>query len=128
MAKTTTAVEMPAPWRPVLQAAANNLLHHLYGSEGPAGGTSFAEREQRAQLLSNYLGSAVLQQALQRQAHQPVPPPLPPCPRCGRPTQARDPEPRRVQTPRGTADWPEPASSGGHGRKAFFPSVSAPRP
>ena len=126
MAKQTQTVEIPAPLRPVLRAAAKNLLHHLYGSEGPAWGTSFAEMEQMAQLLSNYLGSAVLQQALQRQAHQPVPPPLQHCPRCGRPTQARDPEPRSVQTTLGTADWQEPSSHCGHCRKAFFPSVQEP--
>ena len=92
MAKETQAVEIPAPLRPVLQAAAKNLLHHLYGSGGPAWGTSFARMEQMAELISNYLGREVLQQALQRQAQQPVPPPLRHCPGCGRPTQARDPE------------------------------------
>jgi hypothetical protein len=31
MAQETTKVGVPAHLRPVLQAAANNLLHHLYG-------------------------------------------------------------------------------------------------
>jgi hypothetical protein len=37
MAKDTPAVEIPARLRPVLQAAAKNLLHHLYGPQGPPG-------------------------------------------------------------------------------------------
>jgi hypothetical protein len=126
MAKETQAVEIPAHLRPVLQAAAKNLLHHLYGSEGPAWGTSFAQMEQMAELLSDYLGSEVLRQALQRQAQQPIPPPLQHCPSCGRPTQARDPAPRSVQTNQGTVDWQEPASYCDRCRKAFFPSVQKP--
>jgi len=126
MAKTTPAVEIPAHLRPVLQAAAKNLLHHLYGPEGPAWGTSFAEMEQLAARLGDYLGTDVLQQALQRQADQPVPPPLRHCPSCGRPTAPRDPEPRSVHTDRGTADWQEPTSRCDPCRKAFFPSVQEP--
>src|SRR5215472_5053497 len=98
MAKETQAVEIPAPLRPVLQAAAKNLLHHLYGSEGPAWGTRFEEMEQLVKQLGNYLGTELLQQALQRQADQPVPEPLRSCPSCGRPTQPRQPEPRSVET------------------------------
>ena len=123
MAKKTPEVEIPAHLRPVLQAAAKNLLHHLYGPEGPAWGTRFAQMEQVVKQLSDYLGTELLQQALQRQANQPVPQPLRSCPSCGRPTQARDPEPRSVQTDMGTADWQEPASHCQHCRKAFFPSV-----
>ena len=126
MAKKTPEVEIPAHLRPVLQAAAKNLLHHLYGPEGPAWGTRFAQMEQVVKQLSDYLGTELLQQALQRQANQPVPPPLRSCPSCGRPTEARDPEPRSVQTDRGTADWQEPASHCLHCRKAFFPSVGEP--
>jgi hypothetical protein len=127
MAKESKPVEIPAHLRPVLQAAAKNLLHHLYGAEGPAWGTRFADMEQTVVQLSNYLGSEVLQQALQRQAQQPVPPPLQHCPSCGRPTDPReDPEPRSVRTDIGTADWLEPASHCDHCRKAFFPSVQEP--
>jgi hypothetical protein len=126
MAKKTKAVEIPAHLRPVLQAAAKNVLHHLYGSQGPAWGTSFADMEQLIVHLSNYLGREVLQQALQRQAQQPVPKPLQDCPSCGRSTQARDPEPRSVETDIGTADWHEPAAHCQHCRKAFFPSVGEP--
>src|SRR3954454_7700838 len=108
MAKEIPAVEISASLRPVLQAAAKNLLHHLYGSEGPAWGTRFAEMEEIVKQLRDYLGTELLQQALQRQANQPVPEPLRRCPSCGRPTQARDPEPRSVDTDLGTANWQEP--------------------
>lgn len=123
MVKEIPEVNIPPHLRPVLQAAAKNLLHHLYGPEGPAWGTRFADLEQVVKQLSHYLGTAILQQALQRQADQPVPEPLRSCPSCGRPTAARDPEPRSVQTDLGTADWHEPASHCDRCRKAFFPSV-----
>ena len=123
MANETPAVEIPAHLRPVLQAAAKNLLHHLYGPEGPAWGTRFAEMEQVVKQLSDYLGTELLQQALQRQADQPVPGPLRHCPGCGRPTEPCEAEPRSVQTDRGFANWQEPASYCEHCRKAFFPSV-----
>jgi hypothetical protein len=123
MAKKTPAVEIPPHLRPVLHAAAKNVLHHLYGAEGPAWGTSFEEMERLIVQLSRYLGTEVLQQALQRQAEQPVPVPLQHCPTCGRPLEARDPESRSVQNDLGTADWQEPTSHCDHCRKAFFPSV-----
>jgi hypothetical protein len=126
MATKTPAVEIPAHLHPVLQAAAKNLLHHLYGPDGPAWGTSFAQMEDAVVQLSHYLGSELLQQALQRQASQPVPAPLQCCPTCGRPTDPRLPEPRSVHTRIGTADWQEPASHCEHCRKAFFPSVQEP--
>jgi len=126
MAKQTPGVDIPPRLRPVLQAAAKNLLHHLYGPEGPAWGTRFAEMEQVVKRLSDFLGTELLQQALQRQADQPLPQSLRHCPGCGRPTQPGEPEPRTVQTDRGFANWQEPASYCDHCRKAFFPSVQEP--
>jgi hypothetical protein len=126
MAKKSPAVEIPAPLRPVLEAAAKNLLHHLYGPQGPPWGTSFAELEELVVQLSDNLSSSLLRQALQRQASQPIPPPLQHCPSCGRPTEPGNPEPRTVQARRGTADWQEPSSHCEHCRKAFFPSVQEP--
>lgn len=126
MAKQTPGVDIPPRLRPVLQAAAKNLLHHLYGPEGPAWGTHFADMEQVVKRLSDFLGTELLQQALQRQADQPLPQSLRHCPGCGRPTQPGEPEPRTVQTDRGFANWQEPASSCDHCRKAFFPSVQEP--
>ena len=126
MAKKTPAVEIPAHLRPVLQAAAKNLLHHLYGPQGPPWGTSFAELEELVVRLGDTLSSELLSQALQRQADQPVPPPLLCCPSCGRPTRPADPEPRTVAARRGSADWQEPSCHCEHCRKAFFPPVQEP--
>jgi hypothetical protein len=128
MAKKSPAVEIPAPLRPVLEAAAKNLLHHLYGPQGPPWGTSFAELEELVVQLSDTFSSELLRQALQRQASQPIPPPLQHCPSCGRPTKPGDAEPRTVQARRGTADWQEPSSHCEHCRKAFFPSIQEPGP
>ena len=127
MAKATSSVEIPAALRPVLHAAAKNLLHHLYGPDGPPWGTSFAQVEDLAAQIGRSLGTELLQQALQRQAGQPVPAPLLACPVCGRPTTAGPPEPRSVRTEQGTADWQEPSSHCEHCRKAFFPPVAPPR-
>src|SRR5436309_14850129 len=91
MATATPAAELPAHLRPVLQAAAKNLLHHLYGPQGPPWGTPFADLEELVVQLSDTLGSELLHQALQRQAEQPVPEPLRHCPSCGRPTRPADP-------------------------------------
>jgi hypothetical protein len=123
MKKKTSPVEIPAPLRPVLQAAAKNLLHHLYGPEGPPWGTSFSDLEELFVQLSQGLSSELLHQSLQRQAEQPIPQPLQHCPSCARPTQPGDPEPRTVHARLGTADWQEPSSHCDHCRKAFFPSV-----
>jgi hypothetical protein len=128
MAKETQAVEIPAALRQVLLATAKNLLNHLYGPQGPPWGTSFADLEELMVQLSATLSSELLHLALQRQAEQPVPEPLQHCPTCGRPTAARDPEPRCVQARIGTADWQEPAAHCDHCRKAFFPSVEESGP
>jgi uncharacterized protein with PIN domain len=76
--------------------------------------------------LGHCLGSELLSQSLQRQAGQPAPPPLQRCPTCGRPIEARDPEPRSVHARLGTADWQEPSSHCDRCRKSFFPSVQEP--
>src|SRR5207249_9031174 len=75
MTQETRAVEIPAELRPVLLAMAKNLLHHLYGPQGPPWGTSFADLEELVVQLSDTLSSELLHQALQRQAEQPVPEP-----------------------------------------------------
>jgi len=126
MIKETPAVEIPAHLRPVLQATAKNLLHHLYGAEGPPWGTRFADLEELVVQLCRTLGSELFHQALQRQAEQPAPPPLQHCPTCGRPVQPGEAEPRSVQARLGSADWLEPSCYCGHCRKAFFPSVQGP--
>ena len=104
MEKKTSSVEIPPHLRPILQAAAKNLLHHLYGPQGPPWGTSLDDIEQTIVLLSKYLGCELLQQSLQRQAQQPLPPPRQHSPACGRPLAPDDPEPRSLQTSLGIAD------------------------
>ncbi len=123
MKTRTTPVEIPAHLRPILQAAAKNLLHHLYGPQGPPWGTTLDDIEQTIVQLSKQLGCELLQQSLQRQAQQPLPPPLQTCPSCGGPVQPEDPEPRSLPTTLGIVDWQEPTSTCGSCRKAFFPSV-----
>ena len=123
MAKATPAVEIPAELRPVIAAAAKNLAHHLYGAEGPPGGTSFASLEELAALIGRQLGSELLGQALGRQAEQPPPEGLRTCPACSGPLDERPPEPRGVHTDTGTADWQEPARHCPSCRRAFFPSI-----
>jgi len=123
MTTETHEVAVPAHLRPVLQAAAKNLLYHLYGAEGLPWGTHFSDLEEMVVQLCHSLGSELLHQTLQRQATRAVPEPLQHCPGCGRPTEARDPEPRTVQARIGTANWQEPASHCDRCRKSFFPSV-----
>lgn len=126
MANDTPAPTVPAELRPVIAAAAKNLVHHLYGPKGPPWGTSFASLEELAVAISRSLGSEVLQQALQRQADQPVPAPLLVCPTCSGPLEDQDTEPRSVHTGTGLADWQEPARHCPRCRRAFFPSEQEP--
>ncbi len=128
MEKDTLPVEIPAELRPVLAAAAKNLAQHLYGSQGPAWGTSFAAIEQLAVQISQQLGSELVRQAVTRQAQQPPPVPLQVCPGCRGPLQDQPPEPRSVRTRCGTADWQEPARYCRRCRQAFFPSEQEPGP
>src|SRR4051794_19646590 len=85
---------------PILQAAANNLLHHLYGPQGPSWGTPFADLEELVVQLSDTLGSELLHQALQRQPEHPTPDPLRHSPSWGRTPRPADPESRSVRAPR----------------------------
>lgn len=126
MEKATKEVEIPAELRPVVASAAKNLLHHLYGPDGPPWGTSFADLEDLLVKLSRSLGTEMLQQALQRQADRPVPAELQHCPDCSGPLQLLDPEPRSVHTRTGTADWQEPARHCPRCRRDFFPSKQEP--
>ena len=126
MAKATRKVDIPDGVRPVVAAAAKNLASHLWGSQGPAWGTSFASLEELTARVTELLGSQLLQQALQRQADQPPPEPLQVCPACSGPLDDQPPEPRSVRTTQGTADWQEPACYCPRCRRAFFPSEQEP--
>ena len=126
MAKATRKVEIPPELRPVVAAAAKNLASHLWGSQGPAWGTSFASLEELTAQVNELLGSQLLQQALQRQAEQPLPQPLLACPACSGPLDDQPPEPRSVRSTAGTADRREPARYCPRCRRAFFPSIQGP--
>lgn len=122
MAKATKKVEIPPDVRPVVAAAAKNLATHLWGAQGPAWGTTFTSLEDLTAQITALLGSQLLQQALQRQAGQPLPEALRACPACSGPLDDQPPEPRSVHTTVGTADWQEPARYCPRCRRAFFPS------
>src|SRR5262245_43079212 len=126
MAKATKKVEIPAELRPIVAAAAKNLAAHLWGSQGPAWGTSFASLEELTAQIAESLASQLLNQALQRQADQPLPEHLQACPSCSGPLDERPPEPRSVTAVCGAADWKEPARYCTRCRRAFFPSEQEP--
>jgi hypothetical protein len=126
MAKATRKVEIADEVRPVVAAAAKNLANHLWGAQGPAWGTSFDSLEELTAQVTELLGSQLLQQALSRQAGQPLPEPLLACPTCSGPLDEQPPEPRSVHTTAGTADWREPARYCPRCRRAFFPSEQEP--
>jgi hypothetical protein len=126
MAKATRKVDIPAALRPVVAAAAKNLANHLWGSQGPAWGTSFSSLEELTATICEQLGGQLLHQALQRQAEQPLPLSLQACPACLGPLLERPPEPRSVHTTVATTDWQEPARYCTRCRRAFFPSVQEP--
>jgi hypothetical protein len=116
-----------AALRPALQAAAKNLLFHLYGEAGPPWGTSFADLEELALHLGHTLSTELLRQGLARQAQTP-PPSADVCPTCGGPLTTADPEPRTLTTRAGEVGWLEPQRPCGRCRKAFFPSVASAGP
>jgi hypothetical protein len=110
--------------KPTLQAAAKNLLFHLYGEAGPPWGTTFADFEELAVRLGQTLSTELLRQGLARQAATP-PPQAHACPTCGGPVEAAEPEPRTLATRAGEVGWQEPKRYCGRCRKSFFPSVAS---
>src|SRR5205085_6105144 len=97
MATSVTTTPQAADLKPTLQAAAKNLLFHLYGEGGPPWGTSFADLEELAVQLGQTLSTELLRQGLSRQAHTP-PPTAEVCPTCGGPVSIATLEPRTVTT------------------------------
>jgi len=124
MATSADPASQAAALQPTLQAAAKNLLFHLYGEAGPPWGTSLAALEELALRLGHTLAAELLRQGLARQA---ATPPADGCPACGGPTAAADPEPRTLTTRAGEVGWQEPRRYCGRCRKAFFPPVASPR-
>src|SRR3954466_2525356 len=97
MATSADPTSQAAALQPTLQAAAKNLLFHLYGEAGPPWGTAFADLEELALRLGHTLATELLRQGLARQA-APPPPRVEACPSCGGRLDAADPEPRTVTT------------------------------
>jgi hypothetical protein len=126
MAASADPSQQAAAVQPALQAAAKNLLFHLYGEAGPPWGTPFADLEELAVQLGQTLSTELLRQGLARQAATPAPQ-ADACPTCGGPLTAADPEPRTVTTRAGAVGWQEPQRYCGRCRKAFFPPVAPPR-
>jgi hypothetical protein len=123
MVTSADPTSQAASLQPTLQAAAKNLLFHLYGEAGPPWGTSFADLEELALHLGHTLAAELLRQGLARQAAMP-PPQADACPTCGGRLAAAEAEPRTVTTRAGEVGWQEPQRYCGHCRKAFFPSVT----
>src|SRR2546421_10170994 len=97
MATAADPTSQAAALQPTVQAAAKNLLFHLYGEAGPPWGTSFADLEDLALKLGHTLATELLRQGLDRQARTP-PPDGAVCPTCGHPLATADPEPRPLPT------------------------------
>jgi hypothetical protein len=125
MATSADPTSQATALQPTLQAAAKNLLFHLYGEAGPPWGTSFADLEELALRLGHTLATELLKQSLARQAAAP-PPQAGACPTCGGPLAAAEPEPRTVTTRAGEVSWREPQRYCGRCREAFFPPVAPP--
>ena len=68
MATSADPLSQADTLQPTLQAAAKNLLFHLYGAAGPPWGTSFADLEELALRLGHTLATELLKQSLARQA------------------------------------------------------------
>ena len=113
---------------PYVKGVAKNLIERLYGPKGPAWGTRLEALEDVALAVRELLSQAMLEQALERQAAEEAerPAEYQACPGCGRPAQARDPEPRILQTRGGEVQWSEPHEHCRACRQAFFPSEQEP--
>ncbi len=109
--------------RHLIQGVAKNFVERVYGPQGPAWGTQFADLEELTVQIGQAVSQEMLLQALTRQAAEPVPAADEACPTCQRPGTPGEPEARVVTTRSGTAEWLEPSRQCPRCRRAFFPSV-----
>lgn len=117
--------------RPYLEGVAKNLVDRLYGADGPAWGTKLAELEDVVVGIRQALSESMLARALERQAQTEArPESCRRCPGCGGAVQekpgGREPQPRRVLTRGGVAEWVEPEAYCRSCRRSFFPSEQKP--
>jgi hypothetical protein len=117
----------PATAVPALQdtlhATAQNLLHRLYGADGPPWETRFTDLDDLAVQVNQALARELLAQGLHRHADQRPDPTT--CPSCGGPLASADPEARVLTTWAGEIAWTEPHATCGRCRRAFSPSGRA---
>jgi ribosomal protein S27AE len=107
----------------VIHGVAKNFVEKVYGPHGPAWGTQFSDIEELAVQIGRSVSRQMVDQALRRQAAEPVPAEDQVCPSCGKPVGLAGHEPRIVATRVGDAEWNEPLASCRRCRRAFFPSI-----
>lgn len=124
--KTTPQVDEV---RPYVRGVAKHLIDRLYGSQGPAWGTTLTQIEDVLLEVRDLLAKEMLDSALARQAqaHPDAPADYHACPTCRQPLTPDAPNPRITQTRLGEANWQEPQAYCDRCRRAFSPSVSQPR-
>ena len=111
MAFKRTSSPPVAELQNLLNGVAKNIVDRVYGLHGPAWGTQFSDLEELAVQVGQRVSQQILDQALQRQAAEPVLEEDRVCPTCQRPLKPGDPEPRIVQTRVGDAEWKEPSAA-----------------
>ena len=118
------------PVRPYLEGVARSLVDRLYGSDGPARGTTLSSIEDVILSVRHVLSEKMLDEALQRQADSVAERPgaFRACPGCGgepEPDPTLD-EHRILLTVVGEAEWREPGAYCRECRRAFSPSGHEP--
>ncbi len=122
MAAKPNATKQVDDLQHLIEGVAKNFADRVYGPQGPEWGARFADMEELAVQIGQAVSRQLCDQALQRQADQPAPPPV--CPSCGAPGEEAEAEPRVVTTRAGDAHWQEPHRYCRHCRRSFFPSVA----
>lgn len=111
-----------------IQDVVGEWRRELYGEQGyPEWGTKFTEMENVACEIGDAVTCALLQQALQGQADEPVTEDGGRCQVCQQPTRPHPdgPEPQVVTSKRGDVAWQAPHRLCDRCRQAFFPSASS---
>lgn len=116
-------------FRPYLEGVAKKVADDLWGSHGPAWGTTLTELEDLALEARAIFSQKLLELGLDRQAaaDQQRPADSRVCPDCQRPfPEGKDPMLRTMQTRAGEVCWQEPQEYCSRCRRAFFPSEQEP--
>lgn len=119
--RLTHAREQAAPLAAAIREFAENLVRDVYGEQGPAWGTPFADIEVLSSRIGKAVATAMATRAVTAQAEAGVPDQYNGCPICHGPPETSS-EPRSVQTLDGLVEWWEPEHTCDRCRKAFFPS------